>query len=276
MISPVVEHLCRVIADSKEVAEKEKQWRAKSWDSYVQRLQTFRTPWWFNRPQGISPIDCARHGWINSGPNLLECETCFAELHIESVQGVHWLVNASPGPAGRGTVKEWTLQIMQRHGPFCPWRSEETLVADPNKLPTKEILESVRNRFDNMCASLKYYPILLDDTPETQVLQILACAGWENNDSLIDEGGQLLERLRCVYCLRIATVQSFKCRRTQHASLTSESVKRQSSYLLQGPPLKSLRCQNDMAHSHLTNSEGEAGAQLLEDTLDASDRKSVV
>lgn len=46
------------------------------WDreSFLARVQTFRTATWFAKPASISPVECARHGWRNVGPDTLHCE----------------------------------------------------------------------------------------------------------------------------------------------------------------------------------------------------------
>lgn len=48
------------------------------------RLDTFRKPSnWFAKPVNISAVECARHGWCNTGANELSCMTCLKVLKHE-------------------------------------------------------------------------------------------------------------------------------------------------------------------------------------------------
>lgn len=55
---------------------------AQPWnrEQLVQRAATFRVSWWFAKPVALSPLQCARFGWINCGPDLLRCECCEQRL----------------------------------------------------------------------------------------------------------------------------------------------------------------------------------------------------
>jgi len=44
--------------------------------SYAARVATFRLAWWFAKPQRLNPLECARYGWCNSGPDMLHCKSC--------------------------------------------------------------------------------------------------------------------------------------------------------------------------------------------------------
>eukprot|EP01038_Epipyxis_sp_PR26KG_P005752 gene5752-7941_t len=51
--------------------------RPWSYDHYLSRVSTFhRTAEWFAKPACISPIECARYGWTNSGVDQLKCLAC--------------------------------------------------------------------------------------------------------------------------------------------------------------------------------------------------------
>jgi hypothetical protein len=49
--------------------------RARPWDrgDLLARLQTFKSSTWFAKPAPISPVECARRGWQNKGPDLVVC-----------------------------------------------------------------------------------------------------------------------------------------------------------------------------------------------------------
>ena len=50
--------------------------KGRLWDrgDLFRRLQTFKPATWFCKPDPISPAECARRGWLNSGPDMLSCE----------------------------------------------------------------------------------------------------------------------------------------------------------------------------------------------------------
>jgi len=59
----------------------------RPWDKgdLFRRLQTFRASTWFAKPDAIGAGQCARHGWENTGVDMLTCEVSrrFA-LHARS------------------------------------------------------------------------------------------------------------------------------------------------------------------------------------------------
>lgn len=50
--------------------------KGRPWDrnDLLHRLQSFRSSTWFAKPEGITPSQCARHGWLNTGLDTLGCE----------------------------------------------------------------------------------------------------------------------------------------------------------------------------------------------------------
>ena len=64
--------------------------KGRVWDrgDRFRRRQTFKSGTWFAKPEPISPVECARRGWLNTAPDMLTCE----------VRG-----GSGGGGAGRGT-----------------------------------------------------------------------------------------------------------------------------------------------------------------------------
>ena len=56
--------------------------KCKPWDYslFLRRAQTFTTSNWFAKPKEVGPLQCARYGWTNCGPNQLECQICGAQI----------------------------------------------------------------------------------------------------------------------------------------------------------------------------------------------------
>lgn len=53
------------------------QCRAWNYDDFRHRLQTFSSPVnWFGKPDFLSPIECALHGWCNVDVNTIHCFHC--------------------------------------------------------------------------------------------------------------------------------------------------------------------------------------------------------
>ena len=50
--------------------------RGRVWDrgDLFHRLASFKAATWFCKPEAISPVECARRGWVNTAPDLLTCE----------------------------------------------------------------------------------------------------------------------------------------------------------------------------------------------------------
>ena len=66
--------------------------RYRPWEQkdLLSRLRTFKPRTWFGKPLQVNAVSCARHGWINSGPDTLKCEvmsSCIFYL------GCHQLAN---------------------------------------------------------------------------------------------------------------------------------------------------------------------------------------
>ena len=50
--------------------------RLNSFEKFEQRLKTFKIFKWFAKPIEFSPIECAKHGWINLTKDTLKCVVC--------------------------------------------------------------------------------------------------------------------------------------------------------------------------------------------------------
>mmetsp|Transcript_116188 Transcript_116188/g.353388 ORF Transcript_116188/g.353388 Transcript_116188/m.353388 type:complete len:376 (+) Transcript_116188:77-1204(+) len=174
------------------------------------RLSSFRTHWWFNKPLGASPIECARRGWVNVGLDTVTCECCHADLRVQR-DGETWLVNGRPVPSEGSGAATWAAALASGHGPFCPWRSHDAAIADPTKHSDRELVEGVEERLKGLRESLQHRPALDsgssggEGSEASSALEVLARAGWEFGGRG-DKGSELL---RCGFCLRTVAVQSF-------------------------------------------------------------------
>ena len=46
------------------------------------RLSTFGITTWLMKPKEISPVECAKYGFINTGEDLICCVECKNELRV--------------------------------------------------------------------------------------------------------------------------------------------------------------------------------------------------
>ncbi len=68
--------------------------RYRPWEQkdLLNRLKTFKPRNWFGKPFQVNAVSCARHGWINTGPDNLKCEVlhsfaCYLRLQLTCSQG---------------------------------------------------------------------------------------------------------------------------------------------------------------------------------------------
>jgi hypothetical protein len=221
---------------------------------YRNRLETFCGPWWFNMPLGISPIQCARRGWVNIGQDTLECRCCSEQLVVTSrgdgfsvsattaatggtdaaAGGTRstsssgerfWAVNDVRVQAGKQDVEAWSTLLVERHSPFCPWRIPDVVCADPVQQTDNEVLADVDRRENGLLAGLLHCPVMRDDGEKNSSVlsefELLARAGWELGPRTANGDATL----QCSYCLRLVVIQSFR-----HKAVARDSVGSKRTY----------------------------------------------
>eukprot|EP01024_Parvocaulis_polyphysoides_P048881 TRINITY_DN4688_c1_g1_i1.p2 TRINITY_DN4688_c1_g1~~TRINITY_DN4688_c1_g1_i1.p2 ORF type:complete len:129 (-),score=9.83 TRINITY_DN4688_c1_g1_i1:398-727(-) len=53
-----------------------------SYGGMFSRLTSFQAFSWFGKPQPLSPIECARRGWINETVDTLKCQLCEERIFV--------------------------------------------------------------------------------------------------------------------------------------------------------------------------------------------------
>ena len=103
------------------------------YQSFLQRVSTFKLSTWCADSKGISPLECARHGWINTDYDLLRCEACDSTLALKlpSVlfedQGIFififsWASNINLYVLTvREAERKFAEDLCRYHKPVCPW-----------------------------------------------------------------------------------------------------------------------------------------------------------
>jgi hypothetical protein len=72
----VMELVHKYTKDDQRDVEKVRPWQH---EDFLARLMTFQhAAAWFAKPSTIGALECARHGWCNSGIDELKCHSCGA------------------------------------------------------------------------------------------------------------------------------------------------------------------------------------------------------
>ncbi|XP_048498893.1 uncharacterized protein LOC104907362 [Beta vulgaris subsp. vulgaris] len=101
----------------------------------LRRLATFKPGNWFGKPKAASSLACARKGWVNTGIDKIECETCGAKAG--------WVASEA---------EEFSKQLDLGHRGTCPWRGNscpESLVQFP-PTPPSALIGGYKDRCDGL------------------------------------------------------------------------------------------------------------------------------
>ncbi|CAL9083334.1 unnamed protein product, partial [Musa textilis] len=115
----------------------------RPWDrgDLMRRLATFKAMTWFGKPKAISPVNCARRGWINVEMDVIACEACGARLLFATPSS--W-----PLQQVEKAAAVFSLKLDNGHKLLCPWidnACDEALTLFP-PTPPHALLESYRER----------------------------------------------------------------------------------------------------------------------------------
>jgi ferredoxin len=111
------------------------------------RLATFDAQGWSVQVPGLTPLDCARHGWAVAAPNVLHCASCRNSLAV--------LFDERLGDSQRHVLAaHYREQLSAAHAATCYW--SRGVLPDPSlsPLPQKELVDSFFSR-------VQTYPFLL-------------------------------------------------------------------------------------------------------------------
>ncbi|XP_020571916.1 uncharacterized protein LOC110018814 [Phalaenopsis equestris] len=122
----------------------EKSAPCRPWDrgDLIRRLTTFKAMTWFGKPKVISPLNCARRGWINVEMDVIVCEACGARLFFSTPPS--WAIQQVEKAAA-----VFSLKLDNGHKLLCPWidnACDESLSYFPSS-PSHVLVEGFRERF---------------------------------------------------------------------------------------------------------------------------------
>ncbi|XP_066038715.1 zinc finger C3HC-type protein 1 isoform X2 [Chamaea fasciata] len=115
-------------------------------EAYFSRVETFTPLKWAGKPHSLSPLVCARFGWLNVECDMLRCSSCQAYL-CTSLQLAFDLSNY------KERCEELRKALSTAHEKFCFWpdspcpdRFARLLVDEPRVL-----LQDFLDRFQSLC-----------------------------------------------------------------------------------------------------------------------------
>ena len=117
---------------------------ARDWDSFVERVHSFRSSSWFAKPHWLSPIICARYGWINVDVDVLRCVGCQSVLVVRAPSSFDPAIYSA-------CQKRLEDQLKQAaHHPCCTWPScptpEVIILARGNTSNQADVVEDFINK----------------------------------------------------------------------------------------------------------------------------------
>eukprot|EP01025_Chloroclados_australasicus_P018440 TRINITY_DN19684_c0_g1_i1.p1 TRINITY_DN19684_c0_g1~~TRINITY_DN19684_c0_g1_i1.p1 ORF type:complete len:490 (-),score=55.22 TRINITY_DN19684_c0_g1_i1:585-1985(-) len=129
-------------------------------DSYAgvfSRLSTFQAATWFGKPQALSPIECARRGWINEAPDTLQCRLCEGRLFVPYETFSH-------KSDYQNTLKQTASKLIANHQPKCQWRKKKcrSSTLDFQQFERADLQASFEERLASLKEAEQYLPQLVN------------------------------------------------------------------------------------------------------------------
>ncbi|XP_038594837.1 nuclear-interacting partner of ALK isoform X2 [Micropterus salmoides] len=83
-------------------------------EAFFSRVESYSCLKWVGKPRTLSPLMCARYGWINVGCDMLKCSSCQAFLCASLQPTLDFEKYES-------RIAEISRQLQTQHEKFCPW-----------------------------------------------------------------------------------------------------------------------------------------------------------
>ncbi|XP_061523711.1 nuclear-interacting partner of ALK [Phycodurus eques] len=82
-------------------------------EAFFSRVQSYSCLKWPAKPRALSPLMCARYGWINVAHDMLKCSSCQAFLSASLQLTLY--------DKYESRIAELSRQLQTKHEKFCPW-----------------------------------------------------------------------------------------------------------------------------------------------------------
>lgn len=207
--------------------------------SFFSRAKTFSLLNWSSMPVELSPLQCARYGWLCVGRKLMTCECCFATVCIN-------LSNSNLIDV-RALTRHYTSQLSKAHQAECVWKDNPCPLSFVSLPDDPVMLRGVfRENFTTWVSQAEFnetgvykYPALhpetrqlllecwrkqedsINSTPSDLIL--LSACGWRLRkfDPLEErDGPNGIWIMECSYCVRQAAMKSFHVNTTRSTSIS--------------------------------------------------------
>ncbi|XP_071358666.1 zinc finger C3HC-type protein 1 [Trachinotus anak] len=204
-------------------------------EAFFSRVESYSCLKWAGKPRTLSPLMCARYGWINVGCDMLKCSSCQAFLCASLQPTLDFEKYES-------RIAEISRQLQTQHEKFCTWPDfpcPERFWLVPACEPST-LLSAFLERFQSACLLAQQLPAMKPEqlksmsltedvisvilqlieeeqkrkggTPcsEPLAVQVAACivslCGWAASPAL---HAMNLPILTCSYCMRKVGLWNF-------------------------------------------------------------------
>ncbi|XP_026002112.1 zinc finger C3HC-type protein 1 isoform X1 [Astatotilapia calliptera] len=204
-------------------------------EAFFSRVESYSCLKWAGKPRILSPLMCARYGWISVGCDMLKCCSCQAFLCASLQPTLDFEKYES-------RIAEISRQLQTQHEKFCPWPDfpcPERFWLVPACEPST-LLAAFLERFQSACLLAQQLPAMkpeqlksmsltedvissmlqvieeeqkrMGETPcsEPLAIQMAACivslCGWAASPAL---HAMSLPILTCSYCMRKVGLWNF-------------------------------------------------------------------
>ncbi|KAM3726405.1 Zinc finger C3HC-type protein [Dirofilaria immitis] len=167
-------------------------------DAHVRkRLNSFTPVKWAGKPNKLSPLMFASHGWICVSSDMVQCEACGQYMSILIPSLVHADVSVY-----QKSVRILISMITMKHYITCPYRYTSSGTDDAVLLNalSKDVVNQryeIMKKLDLEQIKVDIPGLLSTMVPETtiQKCKALICFGWQKSKYLDDA-------VVCIYCNR--------------------------------------------------------------------------
>ncbi|KAM4570183.1 zinc finger C3HC-type protein 1 isoform 2-T2 [Odontesthes bonariensis] len=124
-------------------------------EAFFSRVESYSCLKWAGKPRTLSPLKCARYGWINVGCDMLKCSSCQAFL-CASLQPTLDFEKYET------RIAEISKQLKTQHEKFCPWPyfpCPDRFWLVPASEPST-LLSAFLERFQSACLLSQQLPAL--------------------------------------------------------------------------------------------------------------------
>ncbi|KAG7496580.1 nuclear-interacting partner of ALK [Solea senegalensis] len=124
-------------------------------EAFFSRVESYSCLKWTGKPRILSPLMCARYGWVNVGCDMLKCSSCQAFL-CTSLQPTLDIEKYE------SRIAEISRQLQTQHEKFCPWPDfpcPERLWLVPACEPST-LLTAFLERFHGACVLAQQLPAM--------------------------------------------------------------------------------------------------------------------